>query len=83
MKILNNNYTPKFDLRKLRGKIKEVYGNETDFGKEMGWSHSTRTSKLNGDSYLKQDEILRSIDLLDIDADSVHSYFFIQEVQKN
>lgn len=78
---MNIDYTkPKFDLRKLRGRIKEVYGNETAFGKEMGWSHTTKTSKLNGDSYLKQDEILKSIDLLGIDDSSVHSYFFTKKV---
>ena len=70
----------KFDTKKLRGRIKEVYGNESCFSKDIGWSHTTQSSKLNGVSYFNQYEIFKAAKLLGINDSSIYPYFFTFQV---
>lgn len=53
-----------FDHSKLLGKIKEICGTQSNFGKEMGWSHTTTTAKINGDSGMTQNEISKAVKIL-------------------
>ena len=71
-----------FDLSKLRGKIREVFGTEEKWAKAMGFSNFTQNSKLNGKSYFKSNEIIKCCDLLHIDYNDIPTYFFHLEVRK-
>lgn len=66
----------KYDFSKLKGRIIEVFGTRKDFGKAMKWSNVTITSRVNGASQWRQDEIDKAVELLHIDAAEIGEYFF-------
>lgn len=72
-----------FDHSKLAGRIKEMCGTQSTFGKKMGWSHTTTTAKINGESALTQDEIAKAVKILEIPKTQIPVYFFTPKVQKN
>lgn len=70
----------KFDNKKLTGKIKEIFGTQYNFGKEMGWSHTTTTKKVNDISTLSQSEIHKIVSLLGLKESDISLYFFTPKV---
>ncbi len=70
-----------FNYNKLRGKIVERYGNQTEFAKAMGWSERTLSVKMNGKVPWKQTDICHAIELLGLSKDDIQEYFFTVEVQ--
>ena len=66
----------KFDYSKLKGKITEKYDTQKAFADSLGITEGTMTAKLHGYTYFTQDEIMRSVGLLDIDPGEVTLYFF-------
>ncbi len=70
-----------FDYRKLRGKIVEKYGSQTEFAKAMGWSERTLSNKINGKIPWKQTDICSAISLLGLSKDDIQAYFFDIQVQ--
>lgn len=73
----------KYDLRKLRGKITEVFGKQEAFAKAMGLSEHTISKKLNGERYFKPNEMSKAIELLGLALQDIPEYFFTLEVQEN
>ena len=73
----------KFDNRKLRGKIKEIYGTQGTFAKEMGLSERSMSLKLNGQIVFSQSEIAKAVQLLGIEEGKISEFFFNPIVQKN
>lgn len=71
---------PAFDYNKLRGRIVEKYGTQKQFSKAMRLSQATLTSKLTGLTYFTQAEILKAKMLLDLEPESISSYFFTPKV---
>ena len=71
----------KYDYSKLRGKIKEKYGVQSVFAKDLGISHVSLSARLNNKIGWNQTEMLRSCDLLDIPDEELRSYFFARQVQ--
>ena len=69
-----------FDYSKLRGRIVEKFGTQKQFGKAMNISESSLTLKLAGSSGFTQGEIIRAMDLLDLEDSSVAQYFFTPRV---
>lgn len=65
-----------FDFDKLRGKIKEFFGSETAFAKEMHLSRSTISQKLNNVWDFSASEIVTACDLLHISYEEIPTYFF-------
>lgn len=70
------------DHSKLRGRIKEVLGSEKEYASRMGFSTFTATTKLNGKSDFKTNEIIKSCQILKIPMEQVDAYFFSQKVRK-
>ena len=66
----------KFDYSKLKGRIIEKCGTQKAFAELLGINVSTLTSKLLGYTYFTQDEIMKSIEILEIDPSEVCLYFF-------
>ena len=66
----------KFDYSKLKGKIVEKCGTQKAFAEQLGVTEGTLTSKLLGYTYFRQDEILKSIEILSIEPDKATLYFF-------
>lgn len=66
----------KFNYSKLKGRITEKLGTQRAFAELLEITEGTLTSKLLGYTYFTQDEILRSIRILDIDPRDATLYFF-------
>jgi hypothetical protein len=66
----------KFDYSKLKGKITEKCDTQKAFAELLGITEGTLTSKLLGYTYFTQDEVFRSLKILDIDPGKVTLYFF-------
>lgn len=70
-----------FDYSKLRGRIVEKYGNQTEFAKAMNWSERTMSKKINGKIPWKQTDICTAIRLLGLSENNIQEYFFTMKVQ--
>ena len=70
-----------FDYSKLKGRITEKCGTQKAFAELLGISEGTLTSKLLGYTYFSQDEIFRTLEILDIDPVKVTLYFFTAKVE--
>lgn len=70
-----------FNYSKLRGRIVEKFGCQSEFAKEMMWSERTLSLKLNGKVPWKQTDILNAVSLLELSEDDIQEYFFTIEVQ--
>ena len=66
----------RFNYSKLRGRIIEKFGSQQAFAMELGIGDCTISTKLNGHTYFTQEEIAKSMKILDIDPQEVTSYFF-------
>ena len=69
-----------FDYRKLRGKIKEIYGVQSAFAVALGISCTSLSNKLNGIVDFSQEEIAKSAELLQIEKKDILDYFFTENV---
>lgn len=65
-----------FDFSKLLGKITEKYGTQYNFAKAMGLSEHSLSVKLNNKVPWKTTEIVKAMELLNIDSSDVSVYFF-------
>lgn len=70
-----------FNYSKLKGKIIEVFGSQSEFAKAMDWSERTLSLKMNGKVPWKQPDILKAISLLNLSESDIQEYFFTMEVQ--
>ena len=60
-----------FDYNKLRGRIVEKYGSQTEFAKAMDWSGRTLSKKINGKIPWKQTDICTAIRLLGLSENDI------------
>ena len=65
-----------FNYDKLLGRIIEVYGNQSNFAKDMKLSERSISFKLNNIRRWKDTEIKLAMKLLKIPKNKVHLYFF-------
>lgn len=72
-----------YDYSKLRGRIKEKYGNEVNFAENIGLKSNTLNNKLNSVSPIFISEMDVMIEKLNIPYDQIHSYFFTKKVENN
>ena len=68
-----------FVYNKLRGRIIEICGSQSEFSKKVGQSEQNITAKLSGRSSFTQDNIITWSQVLDIDQNDIGSYFFTQK----
>ena len=61
---------------KLRGKIREVFGNNKSFADAIGMDLSSLSAKLNNKSPWKREEIEKACTLLRVPIEDVYLYFF-------
>ena len=66
----------KFEYRKLRGKIIEVYKSQILFAEKLGVSEVTVSNKLNQKTQFNQDDIITWCYALGIDLTDAGMYFF-------
>ena len=70
-----------FNYSKLKGRIVEIFGSQTEFAKAMGLSERTMSIKLNGKVPWKQTEICTAIHLLKLSECHIQEYFFDTKVK--
>lgn len=78
----------KYDYSMLRGKIREMFGSEKNFAKELrnsdiSMSTGTFNSRINGNTYFKQPEIEKICILLRISLNEGIVYFFTPKYEFN
>ena len=72
-----------YNYSKLRGRIVEKFGSIQRFTEAMDLSDKTVSSALNNKREWKQKEISKAVELLEIELDQIHLYFFTMNVQSN
>lgn len=72
-----------YDYSKLRGRIREKIGTQSEFSRRIGLSEVSISNKLNNIVDWGQEEMERAISVLEIPYSEIHSYFFIHKVEKN
>ena len=73
----------RYDFRKLRDKIVEIFGKQEAFAHALGISTRSLSLKLNNERYFKPNEISKAIELLGLAMTDIPAYFFAVEVQEN
>lgn len=79
---------PIYDYSLLRGRIRELFGNEKTFANklresELSMSVGTFSSRINGQTYFKQSEIQCICKLLRIPLEKIIIYFFTLKYEFN
>ena len=69
-----------YNYGKLRGKIKEVCGNQDVFAQKLGIGRVSLSQRLNNQKEFTQDEMSKACDILFISRDEIPAYFFTIEV---
>lgn len=67
-----------FNYNKLKGKIREMCGTNTEFAAKLGCSLNTLSAKLNHKNEFTQSDIIKSVQILQIDLNEISAYFFTQ-----
>lgn len=78
--VMQMNNSIVFDYSKLRGKIKEKCGTCFNFANRLGCSNNTLSAKINNINDFTQKEIIKSVDILDLNREDIPTYFFTPEV---
>ena len=71
-----------YDTSKLRGRIIEKFGSQSEFAKATNRSQAFISGVLNGKIYLEQPEIEAWANLLDILLSELNIYFFTHKVHE-
>ncbi len=66
---------------KLKGRIVEKYGTRSAFAKAIGLSERTISLKLSGKIAWKQPEIVKAVEVLELESADIQAYFFDLKVQ--
>lgn len=69
-----------FDYSRLKGRIVEKCGSQKAFAALLGISECTLTAKLSCASYFTQGEMLRAMEILEIEPGFASAYFFTVRV---
>lgn len=72
-----------YNYNKLRGKIREIFGTQEKYAEELGISVTSINYKLNNKVPFTQDEITKSIKILNINSMEVQDIFFTLEIENN
>lgn len=73
----------KFDYRRLKGRIKEMYGTQNELAEAVGLSFVSISKKLNNLRQFKQSDIDKITEVLNIPKEEIPIYFFTLEVHKS
>ena len=71
------------DYSKLVGVIIEKYGTRGAFAQAMGLDPSALSRRLSGETEWSGTELAKAIDLLGLDPERLHQYFFTPLVEKS
>lgn len=72
-----------FDYSRLKARIRQVYGTQGAFAKDLNIGRVSLSLRLNNKAEFSQEEINKSCDLLNLGRKDIPAYFFTEEVQKH
>lgn len=72
-----------YDYSKLRGRIVEIFGQQTAFAKALNMKVASVSMKLNGKTEWSQKDIDRVSEALRIPDEEIKAYFFTRKIQDN
>ena len=72
-----------FDYSKLRGRVKEILNNESNYADLLGISKASVSAKLNSKVPFSITEMEISISALKIPREEIYEYFFTKKVENN
>jgi hypothetical protein len=64
---------------KLRGRIKEVFGSQDAFAKEIGLDSSSVSAKLNNKTEWTRKQIIDAATALNLSVEDIPDYFFCRD----
>lgn len=70
-----------FQNAKLKGRIVEKFGSQSEFAKKLNVSETTVNYKLNGNREMSKKDILDWADALEIQLSEIGDYFFKENVK--
>lgn len=68
---------------KLKGRIKEIVGTQSNLASMIGLDETTISNKLNSNTYFTQKEILKISEILNIKIEEIAEYFFKIKVREH
>lgn len=69
--------------QRLKGRIKEYYGKQEDFAKELNISSTALGNKLNGKTRISLEDARTMVKKLNIKPEEIESIFFEEKDRKN
>jgi len=69
----------RYNFQRLKGRIKEYYGNQTKFAKELGITKQALSRKLTSKTRFSFEELEFMIDTLHIKPSEIQDIFFTRE----
>ena len=72
-----------YDYSKLRGRIREKLGTEGEFARRIGRSIGYVSQIFNGFKQFSQIDIMKAVEVLEIEPNDIGVYFFTQVVCKS
>lgn len=73
----------KYDYSTLRGLIRKNFKTQSDYADYIGISTVSLNQRLNNKLPFKQDEIAKSIEGFNLDADMIDEIFFCRDITEN
>ena len=67
---------PKYEYNKLRGRIIEKYGSQSNFADEIGISKNSLSKKMTCITQISQEDVELWCDLLDIEKSEIPDFFY-------
>lgn len=71
-----------YNYSSLTRRIKEKFNTQKNFSKKIGLSRTSLNLRLNNKREFSQEEILKSIKVLDLKEEDIPEYFFKLKVHK-
>ncbi|HBG7314054.1 DUF739 family protein [Clostridioides difficile] len=71
-----------YNYNSLTRRIKEKFNTQKNFSKKIGLSRTSLNLRLNNKREFSQEEILKSIKVLDLKEEDIPEYFFKLKVHK-
>ncbi|HBG1246777.1 TPA: DUF739 family protein [Clostridioides difficile] len=71
-----------YNYNSLTRRIKEKFNTQKNFSREIGLSRTSLNLRLNNKREFSQEEILKSIKVLDLKEEDIPEYFFKLRVHK-
>ncbi len=72
-----------YNYNKLKGRIREIFGTQEKYAESLGISVTSINYKLNCKVPFTQDEISKSIEILNILPNEIQDIFFNSKVENN